>query len=255
MKDYNVLIELDCLLDTRLGTVYQMNPDLVLPLLQAGYHNRLHNNLGLLNPDINQNLFLEKYKKRDINTLMVSRKTYLVKILAEFNLRDKIADYSYPESLRRFFTVNYYPYKLTPKQVEAYKEVLEDVLDIDPNTSIKMVSIPLEKLNVPYIKTNFQRMIFVNSEPWLTYFKDKPDGYKANPIPLIDCDSALCIRDDRAHEKFIEINSKTKVPVTYNNLVKQTPMNFAFHIKLDYFKLGDVSIDMHSAKEELKDGH
>ena len=256
MKDYNVLIELDCLLDTRLGTIYQMDKDLILPLLNKGYHNRLHNKLDLLNPDIDHKVFLENYAKRDINTLMVSRKTYLVRLLADYNKKDFAANYGNSDSLKRYYTINYHPYILTPKQINLYKEILEEVLETD--TPVTMVSIPTEKLTIPYLTTNFHRLILFNPLDWMTFFESNKNGWRAIPSPAFEVTGSLIVRDFKAHEKTMEITKDGKditIPLKYEDLAKQTSMALGYFIKLDFVKLGDMSIDMIAAKEEFKSGH
>lgn len=247
MKDCKILIELDCLLDTVMGTIYKIDKDLVLPVLQSGYYERWHNNIQHLCPNIDQEVFKQMYKNRDVETLKCSRPTYLVAVLANVNIEDKIANYEHPKSLKRSYTVNYYPYNLTDMEIAVFKEVLGDALFVDGE--IAMVSIPLEKLTPNNVKANYDRLIFYNAEPWITYHRE---AIRDNPMPLLEVDSGLCCLDDKAGVTTVKINDKVTMPLTFDTLAEQTKMCFGFHLKLDFIPLGDVSIDL---RKERYGGH
>lgn len=239
MRNSKILLELDCLLDTVMGTIVKIDKDFVLPILQSGYYERWHNNMQHLYPKVDQTIFKQLYKDRDVETLKNSHPTYLVSVLANVNIEDKLADYRHPKSLKRMYTINYHPYNLTDEEILVFKEVLGDALFVDGE--VEMVSIPLENLTPKVVKDNYDRLIFYNAEPWITYHRD---AIKDNPMPLLEVDSGLCCLDDKAGITDVKINDKVSMPLSFDTLAEQTKMCFGFHLKLDFIPLGDVSVDL-----------
>lgn len=116
-----IYVELDCLLDTRLGTVKRISEQAGANLLKEGkYYDRTHDELWRLT-NIDERLFKEVYHSRDHSVLKESRNTLVYKLIngALDEQKDKflrnIADDS------GAVTVNVYPFELT----NSFREAIE----------------------------------------------------------------------------------------------------------------------------------
>jgi hypothetical protein len=110
-----IYVDLDCLLDTRLGTLAKINPELASNALMNGYHER--------DEDIFEGVGVEDYRKayeaRDVDTLTLSVITGMFSFLHECVLAafkriqiDGIFDAIQLE-------VNYWPYELDDEEVKV----------------------------------------------------------------------------------------------------------------------------------------
>ncbi len=64
-----ILIELDALLDTRLGTISLMDEALARKMLDLDYPNRISDEFNLLSDEIDMSVYNRAYADRDIETL------------------------------------------------------------------------------------------------------------------------------------------------------------------------------------------
>ena len=83
-KVSRILISLDCILDTRLAVIMDINPSLVDKVLvnkDFNYHERLSDEF----PDVDKSDFNARYSNRDITILAQSRVTNIFNFLIESN--------------------------------------------------------------------------------------------------------------------------------------------------------------------------
>lgn len=153
-----ILIELDTLLETRLGTVDFINPEWANKLAMSGYQHRLSDDFNMFVPEIDMVKYKEAYAKRDWQVLARSAPTEfsvdLTRILDELLFDPKRLS---PNATMEIH-VNIYPYDLTDEEkvamVESIHEVTHTVF------FIKLVSIPPYSITLELIKSNNWVAIF-----------------------------------------------------------------------------------------------
>ena len=112
-----VIIEIDCLLDTRLGTLAKFNPDLANAILtdtENLYHERKTDDF----PGISRETFYSLYHDRDIETMFNSRPTNIIKFLIKNHLELATNLRSQAKNETLVYQINVFPYLLTPVEKE-----------------------------------------------------------------------------------------------------------------------------------------
>ena len=112
-----VIIEIDCLLDTRLGTLAKFNPDLANVILtdtENLYHERKTDDF----PGISRETFYSLYHDRDIETMFNSRPTNIIKFLIKNHLELATNLRSQAKNETLVYQINVFPYLLTPVEQE-----------------------------------------------------------------------------------------------------------------------------------------
>ena len=151
---HNILIDLDVLLDTRIATLVQLDPDEAMRLLESGFTSRVTDDLSGMNSTITNEAYQEAYKNRDIETLKTSRMTnyifelaILIKQMTENLAKDNT------RVLDPCVVINYYPYK------ELDDEVLKQIIYaveqyITTAVTIKSVYLSPEELDLKAMKSS-----------------------------------------------------------------------------------------------------
>lgn len=171
---YRVLVELDCLVDTVLGTVASLNPSWVQPLLKAGYTDRVHNQLKRLHPSVDTAMFEKAYAERDVNVLMHSRMTMIPLHIREIYATNYSLPDGHPEKYDLTLTVNYYPYKLNKAEIAEYQDVLRTI--IPHLDSVKFISIDYDALTPYYVQSNFEHIYVYHLTDWMIRHTAALDG-------------------------------------------------------------------------------
>lgn len=151
---HNILIDLDVLLDTRIATLVQLDPDEAMRLLESGFTSRVTDDLSGMNSTISNEAYQEAYKNRDVETLKTSRMTnyifelaILIKQMTENLAKDNT------RVLDPCVVINYYPYK------ELDDEVLKQIIYaveqyITTAVTIKSVYLSPEELDLKAMKSS-----------------------------------------------------------------------------------------------------
>lgn len=160
-----ILIQLDALLDTRVGTAYRLGST---ELDWKGYFERTHSKVweffGLPKEE-----FEEAYLRRNLETLEFSRATELFKQLP-FVLRNKfVAAASAPLFDRPELVINYWPYNLSPIASAHIQRAIFDVFPENFRVRVSMVYKSTELLTARYLKDNYTDYILYDLTEWLEY--------------------------------------------------------------------------------------
>ena len=154
-----ILIELDTLLDTRLGTINLLNSDWGSKLASSDFRHRLSDDFNMFVPQIDMKLFKQTYSKRDWRVLANSAPTEfsadLKRILDELLYDPKRLN---PDATTEIH-VNTYPYDLTDEEKIAMVESLHEITGTI--FYIKLVSIPPYTITFETIKTNNWVALFI----------------------------------------------------------------------------------------------
>lgn len=162
-----LLVELDCLLDTRLGTLDLIEADLPLVALGNDYHNRLLDDwYALTNRKVSNASFKEHYAKRDSETLKVSAATGLLKVLR------KMAKYVSDDNILNLeeqpleVVISLHPYILTDSEKEAVVSSVGAWLP--PDAPVSIVDINVYDLTPGQLDVNWDGVILYDFDRWFT---------------------------------------------------------------------------------------
>lgn len=162
-----LLISLDCLLDTRLGTIYRYRPDLLEPLLAAKWAERLTDDFSVLLSNEDFSWFKEAYENRDVETLKCSRLTSVVYQLSEItNALEKrhITEAVEVESVT--LEVNTFPYGLNAEESELLPKLISEYCSLI--TKVELVSYPLSMITPAFLKSAYSCFWVYDFDEWFT---------------------------------------------------------------------------------------
>jgi hypothetical protein len=172
-----LLIQLDVLLDTRLGTIAQhWGDEVAFGVLETGYHARETDTFK----GIDKDEFQARYKQRNVETLKHSRVTnavtllrQLVAVLTEQGLTTPFHDG--PKIL-----VNLFPYELSSDERDAIGTAVAAWIGIP--TPIELVFLPPEDLTPSHCKQSYSLMMFYEYDHWLNIHTA---GFKRSLLPEV----------------------------------------------------------------------
>ena len=166
-----VIIEIDCLLDTRLGTLAKINPEaikLVLSNTETPYHERKTDDF----PGIDREFFYSVYQNRDVETLYNSRPTNIIKFLIKNHeqLATNVKTQKKNETL--VYQINVFPYLLTPVEQQDLIFSFKHWLGIN-EVEVECVNISPLKLTPDYIDRYISGIFMYDYWGWLNTQADK----------------------------------------------------------------------------------
>lgn len=173
-----LLLYLDALLDTRLGTLSLLYPEETKTLLNKQYTHRLSDEFNLINPTISDSVFKERYKQRDIDVLINSAPTAM-----SFLINDMVSDMermqasASPEFEEISVDLNIYPYELDNETAEEISVAVSSRCGILQKVNI--ISVPHSKMTFEYIiEKEWTTIVMYDFQEWLesigSGYKDKP---------------------------------------------------------------------------------
>lgn len=133
---YRLLLDLDALLDTRMGTLLLLNKAAASAAIENGYHTRLNDGFGKLTGGlITDEQFTEAYAKRDIDTLKKSIITGIPHVLVTYVETLKVRLLRNLEVDSISIDLNIYPYILPGPDVQmmihAFGTIIPDYVKIN----------------------------------------------------------------------------------------------------------------------------
>ena len=161
-----ILIELDALLDTRLGTISLMDEALARKMLDTDYPNRISDEFNLLCPEIDMSIYKRAYKDRDLETLYYSMPTditlYLNQLINTL-IRDGVKGNPQFEGVD--VQINSYPYQLTDEFKQEFCECIAASLRLD--IDVQMVNHPYSEMTTDFIVANkWTFLVMYNFSQW-----------------------------------------------------------------------------------------
>lgn len=156
-----IYVELDCLLDTRLGTLSLLGDTVVEAALENNYFTREEDTFPLVNKD----LFKKLYDTRDKELIKISPRTHCVEYLNEiiFKLLEMCTKTPIGTGVSLF--INIYPYKLNEKEIT---ELIEVYIDMTKGLcDIVLIDKSLDELTPMFCKNRFNIMFMYYYSDWL----------------------------------------------------------------------------------------
>lgn len=191
--DQKFFVELDALLDTRLGVISKLDPEAATELVGSlDYKLRQSDDMGLLTKRITTKQFHEAYEKRDVNTLMASGPTvinaYLSKVIDELEKQKAVTNMI--DSIE--VDINIWPYQLTEDERMAICEAVTARCGLI--TPVRTVNIPPEELTFEYLKEkDYAVVILYNFSSWIEPYMERldPKHLCRNPRMVIHAPAIL----------------------------------------------------------------
>lgn len=187
-----VLVELDCLLDTRMGVVSYMDSSLAEELAaHPDYFSRLDDKFDKILPYFPQAEWEANYAKR--TTEMIMGHSYMTGIVQRLkSYQDAIATYGgdMPVQQKLAVTVNLYPYAFSDSDKAELKDTLHDVLGIP---DIRLVSLMPELVVPSMIKSTYSEFILYDFDLWLNTFHVELGN---SPMPSVQAIMPLVVKQD-----------------------------------------------------------
>lgn len=155
-----IYVELDCLLDTRLATLFQIKNELVDIVLSQGYLQREEDVFF----GVSKEAFKEIYDARDKSVLLEALPTKCVKFITNLavELTKQTIDSPYHEGGKLY--INTYPYDLNDEEAKNIIAVMAH--KTAKMMDIVLICLPPEKVHPSYCAQNFAAMFMYDSGPW-----------------------------------------------------------------------------------------
>lgn len=175
----NFLIELDCLLDTRLCILDNLvDLNTISDFIVNKYHIRKTDNF----PGVSFSKFSSEYKKRNKATLKNALPTYMQKFVLDFaNSTIENSIYT-PFKQKPLLTVNIYPYVFSKE--EEIKLIKSLSLITGQICDIKLVSLSIDMITPSYVKENLSILCMYNYADWIEYHS-KNENFKKVTCPEV----------------------------------------------------------------------
>lgn len=163
----DIYLDLDAIIDTRLGTLAKIDPKYAVAALDSGrYHKRMIDEFE----GVTKEEFREAYAKRDLDTLRMSVLSNVVFFLRRLIKDSLVSSIIHQRVEKMCFTVNVWPYNFDdPGLVEMLIACIR--FHTYSTSSVRIVSIPDEELTPDFCAKNFQIMIRYSWVDWMAKHK------------------------------------------------------------------------------------
>lgn len=176
-KTINLLVSLDMVLDTRLGTLARLDERLPTQVLQNGYHLRRSDFFD----GVDKQAFDALYKARNVETLQASYATNLLPFLKQMveKLTEKYMDSPLHESIN--IDLNVFPYVLD-EEVAGYMASSVQTW-IGPLATVRPVRITDTELTPKVVKDQYDKLFMYEYGQWLEMHTD---AFEITRIPDVE---------------------------------------------------------------------
>lgn len=172
-----LMIDLDSLFDTRLGTIILNYNDQINTIFRSDrYHNRLDDSF---NNAIDKDEFYKYYALRDKRTLRESTLTIMVDIVKDFVRDVHLSDTTTPIIFYPKILVNIYPYDLTEEEQNIIAAGLSSYLK--DKVEIEIVNMDYNAISIDFVN-NISVLVMYEYHKWLDT-QTNIDGFKDKACP------------------------------------------------------------------------
>ena len=168
-NEKNLYADLDCINDTRLGTLALLSQDAAVEALDNLYIERYTDDPRAYCTGVTFEAFKERYEKRDSQTLAASFPTAftfkLPKIIADIHSRQFAGN---PDVGKVKFIVNIWPYRLTDDECTELRKVLR--VYVGALIPVELVFVPIREVTTEWINANGIAVAHIYSaQEWLDF--------------------------------------------------------------------------------------
>ena len=157
-----LLIELDCLLDTRISILSELDDDKLKEVIK-NYHNRDIDEF----PYYGFNKFKNLYDNRDKSILKNAIVTPIMGLMVEFVNKTLLQIINTPHHYKPKIIVNIYPYDLKEEEINNIISLI--VNKTQQRATVEVINKSIKELTVGYIKNNISIMVMYRYFEWLEY--------------------------------------------------------------------------------------
>lgn len=179
MADQNILVDLDTILDTRLGALSLVSGEAAGAVLETDYWNRPNDDFEQQIPGkVTNAQYLEIYNNRNFDVLRNSLLTNMVHILGEMTRTLQTRQIRQLDVGRITLTLNVWPYELEPHEYEVFAEAIRPYVAL--NTHVDVVNLPLDRATPSLLLSEYAAWITYDLDAWLL---KHGEALRTNPIP------------------------------------------------------------------------
>lgn len=230
----DIYLDLDTILDTRLGTLAMLGEKHAVAALDSGrYHKRMNDEFD----GVSREEFRDAYAKRNIDTLKLSVLTNVVFFLRRLIKDSLLSSVIHQRTEKMCFTVNVYPYDFSdPDLVGMLIACIR--FHTYSTSSVRIVSIPDEELTPEFCLQNYQIMIRYEWVKWVdkhrSFFEKKGVPTLSLVVPELFYDT-LPTQDD----------------IDRLDLKKQNPFRMTETVTAALFRLKHMPVSLFSIHENI----
>lgn len=178
-KFINILLPIDVLYDTRLGTLYQMDPQLADRVVVDNYHKRKSDFFK----GVDKSVFDKAYENRNQKTLYDSYITNVCHFLSQIVSTLYVENTTNtPYSIKVNITLNTYPYNITDQSAQMICKML--ALKVGLGVNVDWVYISQKELTPSFIKSRYQILFMYHYDTWLEEHTDEFEKVSINSVIL-----------------------------------------------------------------------
>lgn len=205
-------VELDCLIDTRLSLLYDIDKDLIAGLIKDGtYHSRYRDTFGY----IGSNLFNYLYKNRNSNILDNPSPTEINTFVADYCFEANQTAKGYGSNKEVTVYLNLYPYNLSEENKELL--IMGLINSVGTKINVELINKPYTEITPSFVSKNIGLMVMYNGLSWIEYFTQNnmlqtislPDVILATPMLIKN----RLIIDEKELDRFFKDISKNIEPL------------------------------------------
>lgn len=153
--------DLDCILDTRMGTLLLMDPECTERVTKSGYFDRDRD----LFDGINREKFKVKYQKRNKQTLGASIMTPVIGLIREYCKQVYEQNAKSPFVQEPRLVINTYPYELTDD--EKHKLMIGIQYRTKIQSPIEFVHMTYSDITPMYLRNSIDQIVIYDPIEWL----------------------------------------------------------------------------------------
>lgn len=159
----NLLVELDCLLDTRLPILTMLDENIAKSMVADGsYQNRTIDQFKIIPRD----MFTALYNSRNKAILNLAIPTLMIDVIKNF-VNESIHRMKEMQDMEDIILyINVHPYKLSAEEILTLIEGLEVYV---PNVTIKVISMDYKALTTEWVSENLSLLIMYYGIEWIEY--------------------------------------------------------------------------------------
>jgi len=157
-----IYIDLDCLLDTRLGTLAALDLDYAFNALGSKEYFTRHSDEF---KGVNTQAFNELYAKRDMEILRASMLTNIIVLLQSFMKSSVEEIFKGGQAAGLEICINTYPYLMDEQERYALVEIMQHKLA--PEIEISSVYLTDQDLTPTFCKTSYAVMVRYHFHKWM----------------------------------------------------------------------------------------
>ena len=166
-EQLTILVPLDALLDTHMGTVYRLSSQTALKLMTGNYHKRYHNHPWDYTNAFSKKDYENLWALRDIDTLKVSVATKIPELIYASILKKGISGIDKNIEYNVTVKINSSPYLL---RQDVSNELIATVKDVLRNSAvIEIISVAEEKISPSFLRNErINSFIVMDINEWLS---------------------------------------------------------------------------------------